>query len=114
MTLMDTADGLFMAKAYGWALSSPVRKVYYNLAVTSLSVLVALVVGSIQLLQVLANAFDLRGAFFGWLASLDFEVLGFVIVGLFLVSWAGALAIWRLRRVEERWGVALTRTGDAT
>jgi high-affinity nickel-transport protein len=114
MTLMDTADGLFMAKAYGWALSSPVRKVYYNLAVTSLSVLVALVVGSIQLLQVLANALDLRGAFFGWLASLDFEVLGYVIAGLFVVSWAGALAVWKLRRVEERWGVALARTQDAT
>jgi high-affinity nickel-transport protein len=114
MTLMDTADGVFMAKAYGWALSSPVRKVYYNLAVTSLSVLVALVVGSIQVLQVLANAFDLRGAFFGWLANLDFEALGLVILGLFAISWAGALAVWKLRRVEERWGVALSRTGDAT
>jgi high-affinity nickel-transport protein len=113
MALMDTADGVFMAKAYGWAFSSPARRVYYNLTVTALSVFVAFAVGGVELLQVLSDRLHLRGAVFAWLRGLDFEVLGYVIVVLFVVTWAAAFAVWKLRRVEERWGVALTRTGDA-
>jgi high-affinity nickel-transport protein len=109
MALMDTADGVFMAKAYSWAFSSPVRKLYYNLTVTSLSVFVALVVGSVELLQVLAERLHLRNGFATWLGGLDFEILGYVIVGLFAVTWAAAMAVWRLRRIEERW---LARTGE--
>jgi nickel/cobalt transporter (NiCoT) family protein len=93
MSMMDTADGAFMSQAYGWAFSNPVRKVYYNITVTSLSVTVALVVGSIELLQVLA----------GWPAGLDFEKLGYGIVVLFVLTWAASVAIWKGRRIEERW-----------
>jgi high-affinity nickel-transport protein len=92
MSLMDTADGAFMSQAYGWAFSSPVRKVYYNITVTSLSVAVALLVGSIELLQVL-----------GMLNAPDFERLGYAIVALFVLTWAASVAIWKGRRIEERW-----------
>jgi high-affinity nickel-transport protein len=92
MSLMDTADGAFMSHAYGWAFSSPVRKVYYNITVTSLSVVVALLVGSIELLQVL-----------GLLNAPDFQRLGYAIVALFVLTWAGSVAIWKGRRIEERW-----------
>jgi high-affinity nickel-transport protein len=93
MSLMDTADGAFMSHAYAWAFSNPIRKVYYNLTVTSLSVTVALVVGSIELLQVLT----------GRLNGLDFEELGYLIVALFVGTWAVSVAIWKGRRIEERW-----------
>ena len=94
MSLMDTADGVFMAKAYDWAFSSPVRKVFYNLTVTALSVTVALGIGTVELVQVLVGG-----------VSLDFEVLGYVIVGLFVITWATATLIWKLRRIEERWAL---------
>ncbi|MCW2963938.1 MAG: high-affinity nickel-transporter [Actinomycetia bacterium] len=92
MSLLDTADGAFMSQAYGWAFSSPVRKVYYNITVTSLSVAVALIVGSIELLQVL-----------GWLNAPDFQRLGYAIVALFVLTWVASVAIWKGRRIEERW-----------
>jgi nickel/cobalt transporter (NiCoT) family protein len=112
MALMDTADGAFMARAYGWAFSSPVRRVYYNLTVTALSVVVALAVGSVELLQVLGERLHLGGPVFAWLRGLDFEVLGYVIAGLFVLTWAAAVAVWRLRRLEQRWGMGTARTGD--
>jgi high-affinity nickel-transport protein len=104
MSIMDTADGAFMSKAYGWAFSNPVRKVYYNITVTSMSVAVALIVGSVELLQVMAARLELSGGVWDVLESLDFETLGYAIVALFVVMWAGSYAIWRLRRIEERWG----------
>jgi high-affinity nickel-transport protein len=103
MSLMDTADGAFMSQAYGWAFSNPIRKVYYNITVTSLSVAVALVVGSVELLQVLATRLGLEAGFWGWLNALDFEKLGYAIVGLFVLTWASSVAIWKGRRIEERW-----------
>jgi high-affinity nickel-transport protein len=87
MSLMDTADGAFMSHAYGWAFSSPVRKVYYNISVTSLSVAVAWLVGAIELLQVLAAKLELHGGFWTLLASLDLGRLGYVVVGLFAATW---------------------------
>ena len=81
MSLMDTADGAFMSQAYGWAFSNPIRKVYYNITVTSLSVTVALAVGSVELLQVLATQARARLGFWGWLNALDFAKLGYAIVG---------------------------------
>ncbi len=107
MCLMDTLDGAFMTHAYGWAFSSPVRKVYYNITVTTLSVTVALVIGTVELLQVLAARFGLTGGFWAALNSLDFESLGYVVVLLFAVTWAISVAVWKVRRVEERWGHAL-------
>jgi len=94
MSLMDTADGVFMAKAYDWAFSSPVRKVFYNLTVTALSVVVALGVGGVELFDVLFSG-----------VTLDFELVGYVIVGLFVLTWVVATLIWKVRRIEERWAV---------
>jgi nickel/cobalt transporter (NiCoT) family protein len=110
MSLMDTADGAFMSQAYGWAFSNPIRKVYYNITVTSLSVTVALAVGSVELLQMFATQFGLDSGFWGWLNALNFENLGYGIVGLFLVTWVGSVVIWRTRRIDERWGGALQQT----
>jgi high-affinity nickel-transport protein len=110
MSLMDTADGAFMSQAYGWAFSNPIRKVYYNITVTSLSVAVALAVGSVELLQVFATRFGLDSGFWSWLNALDFENLGYGIVGLFLITWIGSVVIWKARRIDERWGKALQPT----
>ena len=107
MSLMDTADGAFMTQAYGWAFSNPIRKVYYNITVTSLSVTVALAVGSIELLQVVVTELGLDSGFWGWLSALNFENLGYGIVGLFFVTWVGSVVIWKTRRIDERWGGAL-------
>jgi high-affinity nickel-transport protein len=103
MSLFDTADGVFMSAAYQWAFISPVRKVFYNLTVTALSVVVALVVGVIELLQLLADKLDVATGPLAALAALDLETVGYVIVGLFVVTWLGALAVWRFGRIEERW-----------
>jgi high-affinity nickel-transport protein len=107
MTLLDTADGAFMSQAYGWAFSKPVRKVYYNIAITGLSVAVALIIGTIELLGVLATRLGLEGGFWGFVGNVnnDINLIGFIIVGLFVVTWIGALAIWRYGRIEEKWAL---------
>jgi high-affinity nickel-transport protein len=110
MSLMDTADGAFMSHAYGWAFSKPIRKVYYNITVTSLSVAVAWLVGTIELLQVLAEKLSLHGTFWSLLASLDLNHLGYAVLGLFVATWLLSLTIWKTRRLEERWGSLLERT----
>jgi high-affinity nickel-transport protein len=109
---MDTADGAFMSQAYGWAFSNPIRKVYYNITVTSLSVAVALAIGSIELLQVLATKLDLTTGFFGWLQGLDFSNMGYGVVGLFVVTWAVSAIVWKKRRIEERWSASLVTVRD--
>jgi nickel/cobalt transporter (NiCoT) family protein len=106
MSLLDTLDGSFMNFAYGWAFSQPVRKVYYNLIITGLSVTVALVVGTTELLGLAADKLSLRGAFWGWVSGIDINTLGYVIVALFVLTWAAALLIWRVGRIERRWGDA--------
>ncbi len=103
MSLLDTIDGSFMNFAYGWAFSKPVRKVYYNLTVTGLSVAVALVIGTIELLSIAAEKLRLDGAFWNWIAGIDLNAVGYIVVGLFVATWAIALAVWRLARIEERW-----------
>src|SRR5215831_19232621 len=105
MSMMDTADGAFMSKAYGWAFSNPVRKIYYNLTVTGLSVGVALLIGTIELLSIVQNRFDLTGPFWNAIAGLDLGSVGYFIVGLFLATWAVSFLIWKLGRIEERWRV---------
>ena len=106
MSLMDTADGAFMSHAYGWAFSNPIRRIYYNITVTSLSVAVALAVGSVELLQVLSAQLSLDGGFWGWLNTLNFGTLGYGVVGLFVATWLVSVGVWKVRRVEERWGAA--------
>jgi high-affinity nickel-transport protein len=109
MSLMDTADGAFMSHAYGWAFSNPVRKVYYNITVTTLSVTVALVIGMIELLQVTAAKFSLSGGFWAALADLDFGKIGYAVVGMFIATWAFSLIVWKTRRIEARWGGMIDR-----
>jgi nickel/cobalt transporter (NiCoT) family protein len=103
MSLMDSIDGSFMNFAYGWAFSKPVRKVFYNITITGLSVAVALVIGTIEIGGLIASKLSLSGSFWSWLETVDINFLGFVIVGMFVVTWAFALLIWRLARIEERW-----------
>ncbi|HEY7052871.1 MAG TPA: HoxN/HupN/NixA family nickel/cobalt transporter [Mycobacterium sp.] len=107
MSLLDTVDGTFMNFAYGWAFSKPVRKVYYNITITGLSVAVALIIGTVELLGLLAEEFGLRGGFWDWVGGIDLNVIGFVIVGMFVLTWAVALLIWRLGRIEEKWTAQL-------
>lgn len=107
MSLMDTADGAFMAQAYAWAFSNPVRKVFYNLTITALSVFVAFFVGLFELSQVLVQQLNLRGGAWDTIRRMDLGVMGFVIVGAFVVTWAGALLIYRGLHVEERWSSRL-------
>ncbi|GHH56308.1 high-affinity nickel-transport protein [Streptomyces umbrinus] len=107
MSLLDTIDGSFMNFAYGWAFSKPVRKVYYNLTVTGLSVAVALLIGTVELLGLLAERFSLHGVFWDRVAGIDLNVVGFVIVGLFVATWALALVVWRVGRIEEKWTAGL-------
>src|SRR5437763_8578663 len=109
MSLMDTADGAFMSHAYGRAFSNPIRKVYYNITVTSLSVAVALVIGMIELLQVTAAKFSLNGGFWSFLDNLDFGHIGYDVVGLFVATWLFSLTLWKTRRIEQRWGSLLER-----
>jgi nickel/cobalt transporter (NiCoT) family protein len=96
MTLMDTTDGVLMSKAYDWALLNPVRKIFYNVTTTGLSAGVALTIGSIELLQVLVRALRLHGGLYDAIAQFDFGVLGYVVVGLFLLAWGCAVAVWKL------------------
>jgi high-affinity nickel-transport protein len=103
MSLMDTADGVFMSKAYRWAFAGAARKLFYNLTVTGLSVAVALLIGTIELAQVAASRLRLTGGFWTWLERLDFGTLGYAVVALFAATWLVAFFVWRWRRIEERW-----------
>jgi len=103
MSLFDALDGIFMARAYGWAFLKPVRKVYYNLTVTLLSVIVALVIGVIVLAGLLADRLGLETGPLAAVGSLDLQFVGYMIVGLFVAVWLAAVAFWRFGRVEERW-----------
>ncbi len=104
MSLMDTTDGAFMSKAYAWAFSSPIRRVFYNLTVTGLSVFVALFVGIVELSQLLIGQLKLGGQPWDAVGALNFANMGFVIVGTFVLTWIVAFAVFKLRRVEDRWG----------
>jgi nickel/cobalt transporter (NiCoT) family protein len=113
MSLLDTIDGSFMNFAYEWAFSKPVRKVYYNLTITGLSVAVALIIGTVELLGLLADKMDLHGVFWDWVAGLDLNTVGFVIVGLFFATWVIALLVWKAGRIEEKWTPRSVSAGAA-
>jgi nickel/cobalt transporter (NiCoT) family protein len=107
MSLMDTLDGIFMNGAYGWAFFNPVRKVYYNLAITGLSVAICFVIGTIEVLGLLPMELHIHGSFWNFMENFNINTAGFIIVGMFVLTWVVALAVWKLGRVEEKWNVRL-------
>ncbi len=113
MSLLDTIDGSFMNFAYGWAFSKPVRKVYYNITITGLSVVVAVFIGGLEVAQVLAGQLNLSGGFWSYASNFNINHAGFVIAGMFVAVWVVALAIWRFGRVEERWEMSAARAREA-
>jgi high-affinity nickel-transport protein len=113
MTLMDTTDGLFMNAAYGWAFFNPIRKAYYNLAITGLSVAICFFIGAIEALGLIPtelHRLSKHGGFWGFMYNFNINTAGFVIVGMFVVTWIVAAAVWRYGRIEERWGAQLATT----
>ena len=107
MSLLDSIDGCFMNFAYGWAFSKPVRKVYYNITITGLSVAVALIIGTIELISILTEKLNLESGPLAAIGNLDLNSVGFAIVGLFVLTWIIALGIWRFGRIEEKWSANL-------
>ena len=101
MVLVDTTDGITMRFAYGWAFLKPIRKIYYNLTVTVMSILVAFVIGGIEILAVLSGELGLSGGIWGLFATLNFETLGFFIIGLFVATWLVAVAYYRYKRYDD-------------
>jgi nickel/cobalt transporter (NiCoT) family protein len=103
MSLLDTLDGSFMTVAYGWALAQPVRKVYYNLTITGLSIAVSFTVGTVELASLAHAGLGLNQAPLSWAAAANLNTIGFLIVGLFCVTWSASALIWKYGRIEERW-----------
>ena len=114
MTLMDTTDGMFMNMAYGWAFFNPVRKVFYNLAITGLSVAICFFIGAIETLSLIpleVHGFSQTSGFWGFMYNFNINTAGFVIVGMFVVTWVAAIAIWRFGHIEEKWSARLQGAG---
>jgi high-affinity nickel-transport protein len=105
MTLFDTVDGCFMNFAYGWAFARPVRKVYYNLVITGLSIAVAFLIGTIEIFGLLSGELHIHGGFWDFMANFNINKAGFAIAGLFVAVWAIAITYWKIARVETRWAV---------
>ena len=103
MCLVDTTDGVFMNYAYGWAFAKPVRKIFYNLTITSISVAVALIIGTIELIGVLAERLNIESGPLAAIANINLDYVGYIIVGLFVVSWLLPLWVSRFGRIEQRW-----------
>ncbi len=112
MSLLDTIDGCFMNFAYGWAFATPARKVYYNITITGLSVAVAMVIGTIELTGLLATKLGIRSGPLAAIGGLNLNAVGYAIVGLFVVTWLVALAVWRIGRFEQRWAVQACPAGE--
>jgi|SRR5450755_612277 nickel/cobalt transporter (NiCoT) family protein len=111
MLLLDTIDGSFMNFAYGWAFSKPVRKVYYNITVTGLSIAVALFIGTIELVGLLTDKLGLHGSVVDWFQHFNINAAGFIIVGMFVATWVIALTVWRFGRIEEKWMAGMEAAG---
>ena len=103
MSLLDTIDGSFMNFAYGWAFSKPVRKVYYNIVITGLSVAVALYVGGLEILQVISGQLNLSGGIWDFVNEFNLNSAGYFIVAAFAIVWTFALLLWRFGKIEDRW-----------
>jgi high-affinity nickel-transport protein len=107
MCLLDTGDGVFMNAAYGWAFAKPVRKVFYNITITSISVAVALIIGTIELIGVVADQAKITSGPLAAIGNIPLDYAGYGIVGLFFLAWLVALVIWRVGRIEQRWSAKL-------
>jgi high-affinity nickel-transport protein len=112
MCLMDTVDGVFMNAAYGWAFARPVRKIFYNITITSISVAVALVIGTVELVGVLADQAHITTGPLAAIGGIDLDYAGYGIVALFVLAWLVALVVWRFGRIEERWSADLLPASD--
>jgi nickel/cobalt transporter (NiCoT) family protein len=112
MALLDTLDGCFMNFAYGWAFFNPVRKIYYNLAITGLSIAICFIVGAIEVLGLLPSELHWHGAFWRVMEHFNINTAGIIIVAMFIVVWAGALLFWRYGHVEEKWGSKLKAAAE--
>jgi high-affinity nickel-transport protein len=112
MCLFDTADGCFMNFAYDWAFARPIRKVYYNLTITGLSVFVAFFIGTVELLGLIGQEYRLGGGFWTFMGNFDVNKAGFVIVGVFVLTWAVALAVWHFGKIEQKWEARADTAGD--
>ncbi len=111
MSLLDTIDGCFMNFAYGWAFSKPVRKVFYNITITGLSVAVALIIGTIELLSILTDKLGVTSGPLAVFTGIDLNYVGYAIVALFVLTWVIAVSVWKFGRIEEKWSANLR--GDA-
>jgi high-affinity nickel-transport protein len=107
MCLFDTIDGTFMNFAYGWAFSKPVRKVFYNITITALSIVVAVFIGGLEVLQVFSGQLNLTGGLWDFANNFNLNTAGFIIVGLFVATWLIALSVWRFGHIEEKWSAGL-------
>ena len=107
MSLLDSIDGCFMNFAYGWAFSKPVRKVYYNITITALSVAVALVIGSVEVISIIADKLNVQSGPIAWIGGLDLNFVGYAIVGLFVLTWIVALLVWHFGKIEQKWEAGL-------
>ncbi len=111
MSLLDSLDGCFMSFAYRWALSKPVRRIYYNVVVTGLSVAVALGIGSVQLISLLVDSAGIQSGPLAVIGRLDLTTVGYTTVALFIFTWLVALGVWRFGHIEERWSVPVPENG---
>jgi nickel/cobalt transporter (NiCoT) family protein len=112
MCLFDTADGCFMNFAYDWAFARPIRKVYYNLTITGLSVFVAFFIGTVEILGLIGQEYRLGGGFWTFMGNFNVNKAGFVIVGVFVLTWVVALAVWHFGKIEQRWEARADTAGD--
>ena len=106
MCLFDTADGCFMNFAYDWAFARPIRKVYYNMTITGLSVFVAFFIGTVEILSLIGQEYRLGGRFWTFMGGFNINKAGFVVVGVFVVTWTVALAVWHFGKIEQKWEAA--------
>jgi len=102
MTLIDTSDGVLMLYAYNWAFMKPIRKIYYNLSITSISVFVAIAIGTVETMQVIATELNLNTPFWNYLQNMSFSDLGYVIISIMVISWISAIAIYKVRQYDTK------------
>lgn len=103
MSLLDTLDGVFMKSAYHWAFLKPVRKIYYNITITTISVMAALIIGMIEVAQILIDKLHVHGSISNFISGIEFDYLGYILVALFLITWIVSTLVWKFGKIEQRW-----------